>query len=108
MNDLALGLTSWLAVVVPREGYLGVALVRRYLVAVHGVHVLRILIVDVLLLPLPRLDESRALDLRLLPRTRPPACNALPISSVTHPVVASATWVRVEVVTCTRQRRQDV
>lgn len=108
VNQLALRLIAWLTVIVVREGYLRMTLVRRYLVAVHGVHVLRILIVDVLLLPLPRLDESRALDLRLLPRTRPPACNALPISSITHPVVASATWVRVEVVTCTRQRRQDV
>ena len=108
MNYLALGLTSWLAVIVPREGYLGMALVWRYLVAIHGVHVLRILIINVLLLSLPRLDESRALDLRLLPRTCPPTCNALPISSVTHPVVASTPWIRVEVVTCTRQRRQDV
>lgn len=108
MDYLALGLTSWLAVIVSREGDLGVALVRRYLIAIHGIHVRRILIVDVLLLPLPRLDESRALYLRLLPRTRPPTRNALPISSVAHPVVASAAWIRVEVVACTRQRGQDV
>ena len=44
VNQLALRLIAWLTVIVVREGYLRMTLVRRYLVAVHGVHILRVLI----------------------------------------------------------------
>ena len=44
VNQLALCLISWLAVIVVRERYLRMTLVRRNLVAVHGVHILRMLI----------------------------------------------------------------
>jgi hypothetical protein len=46
VNQLALGLPARLTVIVVRERYLGMTLVRRYFVALHVecVHVLRVLI----------------------------------------------------------------
>lgn len=108
MNDLPLSLASRLAVIVTRERNLGVTLVGRDLVAVHGVHILRVLVVDVLLLPLSRLNQPCSLDLCLLSGARAPARDPLTVSAVAHPVVASTSWIRVEVVSCAGQRRQHV
>lgn len=108
VNQLALRLPSRLAVIVSGERYLRVTLVGRDLVVVHRVHVLRILAVHVLLLPLSGLDHSGALDLCLLPRARPPACDALAVRCIAHPVVAAASWIRVEVVSGAREGRKDV
>lgn len=105
MNQLALSLASGLAVVVSRERNLRMTLIGRDLFIIHRIHVLRILIIHVLLLPLSRLNHPCTLDFGLLSRARPPTSNTLTVSSITHPIVniVATSYILIKVIASTRK-----
>jgi len=112
VRQLPLSLSAGLAMVVAREGYLRVALIRRNLLGVHvqRVHILRVLVHE-LLLALPGVDDARTLHISFLSSARSPTRHPLSVASYTFaafalPVIASARQVWVEVVACPRQRGQ--
>lgn len=80
-------------------------LIGRDLFIVHRIHVLRILVIHVLLLPLSRLNHPCTLDFGLLSRARPPTSYTLTVSSITHPIinVVATSYILIEVITSARQ-----
>lgn len=113
MGQGPLGLPSGLTVIIIGERDLGVALIGRDLGAVHveSVYILWVL-VDELLLALPRVDDPCALHISFLSGACPPARHSLSVASYTfaafsHSIVASSIWIWVEVIAGSGERWQD-